>query len=371
MKPNIKKRSPRPQPSAIKKKRLQPKPSLSRLRAKPSPKKRSRTQVYWRNWGSKAGQEDALKHDITKEAYQKKALNQLWVNRVKSELLHANAQNYEAASQGYVHGYCKAAKLPIPDWVLMPTAGSVGAIVSVMNEERTIVKVLEQLNRLPLDEIIIIVNGSSDRTLERVKAHSHALIVHYPEPLGHDVGRAIGAKLSHSDILIFLDGDFVVGAEKLLPFISSIERGHDLALNNITPYLPPFSQWDSVTMMKRFLNVSMKRPDLNANSLTAVPHALSRNALQHMGYAELMVPPKAQVNAIMGGLRITAPASVNVVSVNRIRKINMGRNNPVARMIIGDHVEALQFAMKSRGERIVFPDIIRKRKFLEGEVSCR
>ncbi|MCY9694359.1 glycosyltransferase family 2 protein [Paenibacillus alginolyticus] len=364
MKLRIKKPKPRPLPVVVKKKRIRLKKSVLRSAPKHTPSL-TRTQLYWKNWGKRAGRQDALAHDITKEGYQKKALNNLWVHHANSQLLATNVQSYVAASRGYVKGYCKAAKLPAPDWILIPTARSVGAIVSVMNEERTIVKVLEQLNRLPLDEIIIIVNGSSDRTLEKVRAHSHALIVHYPDPLGHDVGRSIGAKLSNSDILLFLDGDFVVQAEKLIPFIYDVERGSDLALNNITPYLPPFSHWDSVTVMKRFLNVTLKRPELNANSLTAVPHALSRNALEHIGYSELMVPPKAQVNAILTGLRITAPTSVNVVSVNKVRSHNKGKNNPVARLIIGDHVEALQFAMKLKGERIVYPDIIRKREFLE------
>jgi hypothetical protein len=366
MKLSIKKRNPQSVSSPVRKKGTRLKKSSPRPRVKRS-HSLSRTQLYWRKWGSRAGQEDALTHSIAKEGYQKKALNNLWIKRATSDMLTSNAKSYEAASKGYVKGYCKASNMHVPDWVLLPTARSVSAIVSVMNEERTIVKVLEQLNRLPLDELIVIVNGSSDQTLEKVRAHSHALIIHYPDPLGHDVGRAIGAKLSHSDILLFLDGDFVVRAEDLLPFIYDVERGSDLALNNITPYLPKFSRWDSVTVMKRFLNISLKRPDLNANSLTAVPHALSRNALQHIGCAELMIPPKAQVNAILTGLRITAPTSINVVSVNKIRKHNRGRNNPVARMIIGDHVEALQFAMKSIGERIEFPDVIRKRKFLKGE----
>jgi hypothetical protein len=364
MKLSIKKRNPQPLSTVVKKKRTQLKKSVLRSPARQTASL-TRTQSYWRNWGTRAGQQDAHAHDITKEAYQKKALNKLWVHRANSQLLAANSQSYEAASKGYVNGYCKAAKLHVSDWMLIPTARSVGAIVSVMNEESTIVKVMEQLNRLPLDEIIIIVNGSSDRTLEKVRAHSHALIVHYPDPLGHDVGRSIGAKLSHSDILLFLDGDFVVEAEKLIPFIYDIERGSDLALNNITPYLPTFSLWDSVTLMKRFLNITLKRPELNANSLTAVPHALSRNALEHIGCSELMVPPKAQVNAILTGLRITAPTSVNVISMNKIRSHNKGENNPVARLIIGDHVEALELAMKLKGERIAFPDIIRKREFLE------
>lgn len=364
MKRRIKKPKPRPTSAVNKKKRTRLKKSSFRSRSKHT-HSLTRNQLYWKNWGKRAGQQDALAHDITKEPYQKKALNNLWVERANSQLLAANEQSYEAASKGYVKGYCKAAKLHIPDWMLIPTARSVCAIVSVMNEERTIVKVMKQLNRLPLDEIIIIVNGSSDRTLEKVRAHSHALIVHYPDPLGHDVGRSIGAKLSHSDILLFLDGDFVVQAEKLIPFIYDVERGSDLALNNITPYLPLFSRWDSVTVMKRFLNTTLKRPELNANSLTAVPHALSRKALERIGCAELMVPPKAQVNAILTGLRITAPTSVNVVSVNKVRSHNRGKNNTVARLIIGDHVEALQLAMQLKGERIVFPDIIRKREFLK------
>ncbi|WP_261304760.1 glycosyltransferase family 2 protein [Paenibacillus andongensis] len=364
MKLSIKKPKPRPTSAVMNKKRTRFKRSSLRSRSKRT-LSLTRTELYWRNWGKRAGQQDALAHDITKEPYQKKALNNLWVERANSQLLTANGQSYEAASKGYVKGYFKAAKLQVPDWMLIPTARSVCAIVSVMNEERTIVKVIKQLNRLPLDEIIIIVNGSSDRTLEKVRAHSHALIVHYPDPLGHDVGRSIGAKLSHSDILLFLDGDFVVQAEKLIPFIYDVERGSDLVLNNITPYLPLFSRWDSVTVMKRFLNTTLKRPELNANSLTAVPHALSRNALERIGCSELMVPPKAQVNAILAGLRITAPTSVNVVSENKIRSHNRGKNNTVARLIIGDHVEALQLAMQLKGERIVFPDIIRKREFLK------
>lgn len=255
--------------------------------------------------------------------------------------------------------------------MLMPTNRSVAAIVSVMNEETTIVRVLEQLQRLPLDEIIIIVNGSTDKTLEKARHHSQALIVYYPESIGHDVGRAIGAKLSHSDILLFLDGDFAIRAEDLVPFIHAVDQGSDIALNNISPYLPGFSDWDSVTIMKRFLNLSLSRSDLHANSMTAVPHAMSRAAMEQIGCSELMVPPKAQVRAIMAGLRITAPASVNVFSQNKMRKNNKGMDNPVARMIVGDHVEAVKLAMQQTGTRLDFPDTSRKRQFTRREAACR
>ncbi|MEW9700273.1 glycosyltransferase family 2 protein [Paenibacillus sp. SI8] len=370
MKPIIKKQIARPKSMKVENHPSKHKRS-SRQTAVKSSLASSRSERHWKRWGVQAGQEDARHHSIANMPYHKKALNTIWNGRDMSSLPSPGSRHYQAAASGYVKGYCRAAGMYEADWVMMPTTKSVGAIVSVMNEETTIVKVLEQLNRLPLDEIIIIVNGSNDQTLEQVRAHSHALIVKYPEPLGHDVGRAVGAKLSHADIVLFLDGDFVVRAENLLPFIYAIDRGSDLALNDITPFLPPFSKWDSVTVMKRFLNMSLKRPDLNANSLTAVPHALSRNALLRIGCSELMVPPKAQVGALLAGLTITAPASVNVVSINKKRQHNQGVNNNVSRLIVGDHVEALQRAMKSKGERLIFPDIIRKREFLKGGRSWK
>jgi glycosyltransferase involved in cell wall biosynthesis len=247
--------------------------------------------------------------------------------------------------------------------LVIPTARTVAAIVSVMNEEASIDRVLKQLHRIPFNELIVVINGSHDKTLQKVREHSSAVIVHYPKPLGHDVGRAIGAKLSRSDILLFLDGDFPVRAEKLLPFIKAINQGKDIALNNLTPFVPN-TRFDSVTVMKRFLNLTMKKPELRSNSLTAVPHALSRAALDRIGCSELMVPPKAQVRAIQEGLHFSAPTSVNVISKNRRRRHNKGSSSRVAKLIIGDHIEALRLAMEQKGERLGFHDTFRKREYV-------
>ena len=89
------------------------------------------------------------------------------------------------------------------------------------------------------------------------------------------------------------------------------------------------------------------RDDLEANSLTAVPHAMTRQALESIGYANLSVPPRAQTLAIRQGLRIEAVQTVDVLSVNRRRKTNRGKDNPVAKLIIGDHIEALGDTMKT------------------------
>ena len=367
-------RAPRPAAAPVRAARALPRPSRAPQPARPRPNRRRLTagEAHWRAWGRRAGRADAALNAIAGAPNHRKALNALWQPHSRALPPGLSASGYNAAAQGYAAGYREASGHGSADWLLLPTERSVAAIVCAMNEEATIAGVLRELQRLPLDELFVIVNGSRDRTLERVRQSSDAIVAYYPDALGHDVGRAIGAKLSSADIVLFVDGDFVVPAEQLVPFIAAVGSGMDVALNNITPYLPAFSRWDQVTTMKRFLNVTMGRPELKANSLTAVPHALSRAAIERIGYRELMVPPKAQVRAMLGGLQIGAPSGVNVIAANKQRGTNRGRLNPVSRLIIGDHAEAIELAMAERGERVAFPDTMRKRTMIrKGEHACR
>jgi hypothetical protein len=254
---------------------------------------------------------------------------------------------------------------PLP----LHVSGTVGVVISAMNEEGTIGEVLKELNRLPLHEVIVVVNGSTDGTFQEAKqtCGPNGLILYYPEPLGYDVGRSAGVRVAQSDILLFLDGDFVVPAEKLVSFIMAVERGADIALNDLTPYSGVFRIRDEVTMVKEFLNRSLGRSDLGINSLTAVPHALSRRAIEVIGPSRLAIPPLAQAAAIRSGLRVMLSTSVNVYGPNRVRASNTGLRNPVARLIIGDHLEALHGVMETQGIRLGFQDNIRKRQHASGE----
>lgn len=238
---------------------------------------------------------------------------------------------------------------------------TVAAIVSVQNEEDTIASVLLELEKLQLNELIIVINGCTDKSLNIGRQHSKAKIVYYPQSIGHDVGRAIGAKIATSDILLFVDGDFPVTSSSLSVFVNAVQQGVDVALNNITPFLPTFDRRDDLTQCKEFLNRCLGRHDLHANSLTAVPHALSRKAIETIGYKNLMVPPKAQSIAVLKGLRVEVCGCVNVIDSNKVRKSNVGKVNPVSQMIVGDHLEAIRQAMDISGQRLFLPDHSRKR----------
>lgn len=254
-------------------------------------------------------------------------------------------------AQAFGKGYELAAKLKT-DFLPLPIQKTSSAIVCASNEENTLPLVIAQLKRLPLGEIIVILNGCHDRSYNKIERDERISIVHYKERLGHDVGRSIGAKLATGHNLLFVDGDLMVKAEQLALFLLAVDNGIDVALNDLSPFLPKFMSQDQVTRMKSFLNIALGRSDLGASSLTAVPHALSRNVLTVVGTHSLMVPPKAQVLAIIENLNVTNIASVDVVKGNRVREGNIGQGNEVAKLIIGDHIEALDEGMRLAGIRL-------------------
>ncbi|GAA0397633.1 hypothetical protein GCM10008933_30220 [Paenibacillus motobuensis] len=261
-------------------------------------------------------------------------------------------------STAFAHGYAAGDSL-LCHYIPLPLRRTTAAVVVASNERGTLNAVLAQLMRLPFGEIVVVLNGCSDGSFTAMEHDPRLIKLNYPERLGHDVGRALGAAVTAKDTVLFVDGDMALPAEDLGAFLVAIEQGSDVALNDITPFLPSFMKQDSVTYSKMFLNMSLGRTDLLANSLTAVPHALSRRAIDALGHASLTVPPKAHALALVRGLTVTAPYSVNVVKNNRIRSTNTGPANSVAGLILGDHIEALAEVMEIYGPRLKFTRMTR------------
>lgn len=245
-----------------------------------------------------------------------------------------------------------------------PDHARVSVIVCAQNEEQTIAGVLREIAAIPQwRETIVMVNGSTDGTRKQAESVVGTTVVCEDEPLGHDVGRALGAMRATGDILLFVDGDMVVPTEELYPFVCAIATGVDLALNDLMPLLPPFVQWDWVTTVKAFLNAAAGRDDLRANSMTAVPHAISRRALEIGGAKSLIVPPLMQMKLMMQPqMKITSPATVDVIKRNRLRLDNVGVSNKVGEMIVGDHIEALAELIRATDGRGIHSDKIRRRE---------
>ncbi len=236
-------------------------------------------------------------------------------------------------------------------------------IISVCNEEETIGSLLSNVQKLYPKEIIIIENGSTDKTVGICREHG-VRCFSYPHPIGHDVGRAVGAKKATGEILLFLDGDIIFQPEELLPYIEACSGDVDIALNNLNPFYSHSSMIDAVSMAKAFLNRLLLLSRLRYSSLTAIPHAMKRTAAEHIGFSNLAVPPKAQAIAALKGLSIQHVQGVDVFTTNKCRKYNSSSTNHVEEMILGDHLEAIEFVQSVVGKRGYLYDTIRLRKFL-------
>jgi glycosyltransferase involved in cell wall biosynthesis len=228
----------------------------------------------------------------------------------------------------------------------------VSVIIPAMNERKTIAGVIRQSFKVhPLCEVIVVANGSTDGTA-RIARIMGARVIHYTEPLGHDVGRAIGAAAAKGRVLLFTDGDFIIPARQLQPLIRSVLRdGVDVALNQ---YNGPVRKLNvhSVVLAKHALNYSLSRQELKGASLTTIPHALSRRAVEEVGAENLAIPPKAQAMAILRGLKVLAVHHIDVGKKNRIRRRRDSYGeDPLTSLILGDHLEALHYMTSQTNQR--------------------
>ncbi|WP_434006832.1 glycosyltransferase family 2 protein [Paenibacillus konkukensis] len=232
-----------------------------------------------------------------------------------------------------------------------------------MNERRTLARVIREAKKLqPGVEIIAVVNGSTDGS-ENIARVSGARVIFYEQPLGHDVGRSVGARYASGDVLLFLDGDMVIPAQKLRPFIYAVERGVDVALNR---YIGPTrlrSSAHPVVLAKHALNTAIGRADLRGASMTTIPHAVSRKALDAIGIENLAVPPKAQAMAVQKQLRVEAVHFIHVGLLNPVRRRG-NRADPLGRLIVGDHLEALRWYTQSTNDRGLHTDLNRNRNMV-------
>ncbi|WP_248927683.1 glycosyltransferase family 2 protein [Paenibacillus hamazuiensis] len=238
----------------------------------------------------------------------------------------------------------------------------VSVVIPVFNEKKTLGQVLREAYRVHRDmEVIVVANGSTDGTRELAE-RSGAKVISFRETLGHDVGRSIGAGEARGEIVLFLDGDMVIAAAELIPFIRAVEQGVDVALNRHSG-VTDRKDVHQVVAAKHALNAMIGRLDLAGASLTAVPHALSRRALDVIGTEHLSVPPKAQMIAAIRGLRIEAVHHINVRKLNPVRRRSRFKD-PVGDLIVGDHLEAIRWLTENRDLRGGKPDLGRKREIV-------
>jgi glycosyltransferase involved in cell wall biosynthesis len=246
---------------------------------------------------------------------------------------------------------------------------TVSVIIPARNEAEHIVPVIEQAKQVAPDtEVIVVCNGVTDQTTKQALGCG-AKVIESRVALGYDVGRAVGAYFARGDVLLFIDADFVVPVDYLRQYVDEVRRGSDVVLNAYSGFRSK-RLIHSTSMAKRLLNQIVGRPDLVGSSLTTVPHALSRRAVEQIGFAELAVPPKAQVKAVLLGLKITRVCRINTARFNNRR---IGRKENVKELVLGDYAEAIAYFISHTGKRGGLTDFNRYRELfhLPGQLHLR
>ena len=236
----------------------------------------------------------------------------------------------------------------------------VSIIIPALNEKATLPAVLREAGRIhPRSETIVVANGSTDGTPD-VARRLGAKVIWGPDPLGHDVGRRVGAEAAKGRALLFIDADMVIPAGRLRPFADAVlEGGVDVALNGYSGP-PNRREPHPVVVAKHVLNAWLARPDLRGASLTAVPHALSRKALETIGPSVLDVPPLALAAAVIRGLEVRAVHTVQVGRLNPRRRRKDSRDL-LTSLVLGDHLQAIHGLIQEKGVRGGYDDLGRLR----------
>jgi glycosyltransferase involved in cell wall biosynthesis len=213
----------------------------------------------------------------------------------------------------------------------------VAAIVPALDEERVIAQVVGGLRALAtaagpvIDRVIVVDNGSRDRTAERAVA-AGAMVVHEPRRgYGSACLRGIAAA-TEADVVIFVDGDGSCDPEDGRNLLEAIGAGADLSIGVRTPQrrepgalTPPqvIGNRIAVTLIRMLWGVRYR--DLGPYRAIRT-EALHRLRMRDRSFGWTV---EMQVRAITGGLHVCE------VPVRTRRRIGVSKISGTWRGVLG------------------------------------
>ncbi|TFG75451.1 MAG: glycosyltransferase family 2 protein [Chrysiogenales bacterium] len=140
------------------------------------------------------------------------------------------------------------------------------ALIPAWNEEQAIGRVIDEIPRNLVCEVVVVSNGSSDRTEAVASAHGATVLREERRGYGHALMKGIAyVSIKNPDILVFLDGDLSdYPAEIPLLLQPIIEAGQDLVIGSRVrgekekgALLPQarFGNWLATSLIKLFWGV--------------------------------------------------------------------------------------------------------------------
>ncbi len=156
---------------------------------------------------------------------------------------------------------------------MIPAAASptFSIIIPAFNEEAGIGSILEQIGcepRLAAAEVIVVDDGSNDRTCEIVQAFPQVKVIQHPFNLGYGSAICTGARASQGEYVLWFDSDGQHRVEDLLRVCDTLldqRLEYCIGVRELTSYHDPnrkLGKW----LLRQVVNFSVGRPVPDFNS---------------------------------------------------------------------------------------------------------
>jgi glycosyltransferase involved in cell wall biosynthesis len=90
----------------------------------------------------------------------------------------------------------------------------ISVIIPAYNEEKRILGVLDKINNKLFDEIIVVDDGSNDRTSDIVKKYKYARLIRNKKNKGKSFAVLRGLKMARNNLVMLIDSDLINLTEK-------------------------------------------------------------------------------------------------------------------------------------------------------------
>lgn len=109
----------------------------------------------------------------------------------------------------------------------------VAVIIPALNEQESVAHVIAGIPRDLVDEIVVVDNGSTDRTAEVSRAAGAQVVREERRGYGYACAAGVTAVGEDCDVLVFMDGDGSDDGAQMQALVEPIERGEaDLVLGS-------------------------------------------------------------------------------------------------------------------------------------------